>query len=416
MVICFTVFQLINNTSFGQSNSAWSTTGPIGIGTPSPNALFHVHQFNQLGVDAGDMKEIARFSGLSHNYAQFKFQLRRWAYGAGWNSSSGRLQFTTDATDQGYMEFNPMDEPNGIAMGYGTNEFLRINGAGNVGIGTASPQAKLHVAGSMILGNTTGANTLIVNDIPGARYAMFTGGYNLSFAQHNASTDQFESRMTLANGGNVGIGVSNPWARLDIRTTGTSSSDQNAINLQNPSSASYATVSMTLGSGAQSLSMISAQRAGNSMGSSMFFQTSDVSGNVHPRLWINEQGKVGIGTLNPQAELAVNGDIYAKKVKVTQTGWADFVFHPNYKLLSLEDLHAFIKKNGHLPDVPSEKDILEGGQDIGTMNKILLQKVEELTLYILEQNEQTKKMSLEIEDLKVKITQLSQKEKSNNNK
>ncbi|WP_199236170.1 hypothetical protein [Chitinophaga sp. S165] len=103
-----------------------------------------------------------------------------------------------------------------------------------------------------------------------------------------------------------------------------------------------------------------------------------------PRLVITSTGNVGIGTTAPQAKLAVNGDIVSKRIKVTQTGWADFVFEPEYKLPSLATLEAYIKENKHLPDVPSEREVVKNGVDLGEMNKILLQKIEELTLHVIE--------------------------------
>ena len=104
------------------------------------------------------------------------------------------------------------------------------------------------------------------------------------------------------------------------------------------------------------------------------------------RLTILSGGNVGIGTLNPSERLSVNGNIVAQKVRVTQTGWPDYVFKDNYPLLSLPDLQAFIQKNKHLPEVPNEQEIVEKGLDLGEMNAVLLKKIEELTLYILQQD------------------------------
>lgn len=103
------------------------------------------------------------------------------------------------------------------------------------------------------------------------------------------------------------------------------------------------------------------------------------------KLRITYDGKVGIGTSTPQAKLAVNGDVFATKIKVTQTGWPDYVFHHNYNLPSLPEVEMFIKNNQHLPDIPSAAEVDKNGLDLGEMNKKLLQKVEELTLYIIEQ-------------------------------
>lgn len=101
-------------------------------------------------------------------------------------------------------------------------------------------------------------------------------------------------------------------------------------------------------------------------------------------------GNVGINTTNPHELLSVNGTILAKQVKVsTQAAdWPDYVFSKNYNLKNIYDIESFIKTNKHLPDVPSAKSVEENGVDLGKMNKILLQKVEELTLYLIQQQKE----------------------------
>jgi len=100
-------------------------------------------------------------------------------------------------------------------------------------------------------------------------------------------------------------------------------------------------------------------------------------------------GNVGIGTnLSTNTDnfkLSVNGNIRGKKV-VVETGWSDFVFEPSYKLMKLEEVEKFIKENGHLPQIPSAKEIETNGGDVGELMKLQMQKIEELTLYIIEQN------------------------------
>jgi hypothetical protein len=103
-------------------------------------------------------------------------------------------------------------------------------------------------------------------------------------------------------------------------------------------------------------------------------------------------GYVGIGTTNPQSELSVNGKITAKEIEVLITGWPDFVFENNYKLKSLQEVESFISANGHLPNVPSAKEVEEGGINLGKLNATLLQKIEELTLYVIDQNKEIEKL------------------------
>jgi hypothetical protein len=96
------------------------------------------------------------------------------------------------------------------------------------------------------------------------------------------------------------------------------------------------------------------------------------------------EGSVAIGTPNPGSyKLAVEGKIGAREVNITTETWPDYVFKAGYQLRTLNEVALFIKEYHHLPEVPSEKEVLKNGQDIGLMNAILLKKIEELTLYVL---------------------------------
>jgi hypothetical protein len=96
-------------------------------------------------------------------------------------------------------------------------------------------------------------------------------------------------------------------------------------------------------------------------------------------------GKVGIGTTNPgDYELAVNGEIRSKEVKVETANWPDYVFTKNYKLPTLDEVQKHIEQNGHLMNIPSAKEAEANGVELGEMNRLLLEKLEELTLYIIQ--------------------------------
>jgi len=101
-------------------------------------------------------------------------------------------------------------------------------------------------------------------------------------------------------------------------------------------------------------------------------------------------GNVGIGTLKPQERLSVKGKILAQEIKVTTAAsdWPDYVFEETYQLPSLKETEAFIKENKHLPGVPKAKEIEEDGLSLGEMNRILMQKVEELTLHLINKDKE----------------------------
>lgn len=108
---------------------------------------------------------------------------------------------------------------------------------------------------------------------------------------------------------------------------------------------------------------------------------------------------IGIGTNNPQYKLDVNGTIRAKEVRV-ESGWADFVFKDDYNLPTLYEVESHIKEHGYLPDMPSEAEVKENGIGLSEMNTKLLQKIEELTLYVIQQNKEVEELKREIERLK----------------
>lgn len=123
------------------------------------------------------------------------------------------------------------------------------------------------------------------------------------------------------------------------------------------------------------------------------FKTTDGSGNTgaQTRMLISGNGNVGIGTdkiTDLTYGLYVEKGIRTRKVKVDMAAWADYVFAANYKLPSLQEVDAYIKGHQHLPDVPSEDEVQKQGVDIGNNQLVLLKKIEELTLYIIEQGKQ----------------------------
>lgn len=144
--------------------------------------------------------------------------------------------------------------------------------------------------------------------------------------------------------------------------------------------------------------------------------TTDIDGNIIMKktewyrpvssnhLFNNNTGNVYIGSsasayTDTAYKLFVEKGIRTRKVKVDQSAWADFVFNDDYQLPSLETVHAFIKQNKHLPGLPSAAEVTKDGVDVGQNQAVLLQKIEELTLYIIEQDKRIKALEQIQEDI-----------------
>lgn len=140
----------------------------------------------------------------------------------------------------------------------------------------------------------------------------------------------------------------------------------------------------------------STSQIGNYYG--IYQESADAKNYFNGKVWI---GGLPTGTsTNGDAKLAVNGNIYCSRLKVTSTGWADYVFEKGYKLPTLAEVESFIKSNGHLPGVASAKQIDEEGNDVGESQKMLLQKVEELTLYMIDLKKEVDQLKQENKELK----------------
>lgn len=305
--------------------------------------------------------------------------------------------------------------------------------AGAVGIGTSSPSTLLHVnGGAFKLSNPGGYPWGVNMDVnfasPWARefsisytgtgkLASFgvyssSGTLNYAYIGGNTAPESPQSNPWIAfkPNGYIGIGTVTPISKLTIESA--DSSLDNLIRLENKSipnsllymgtaSAGFAVTGYRKDNVIESYSNLHISAANPS--SNLYFETGRTNAAATVRMTINSVGNVGIGTNQPGSyKLAVEGTIGARKVKVTQSSWADFVFHQDYQLPSLQEVESFIKKNGRLPEIPSETEVKENGLDIGEMNKKLLQKVEELTLYIIELKKENERQWQEMEKMKLR--------------
>lgn len=138
--------------------------------------------------------------------------------------------------------------------------------------------------------------------------------------------------------------------------------------------------------------------------------TSDASGNAtwqaaaNSSQWTTNSssiyfntGNVGIGSQSPDYKLTVNGTVHCSEVKVDVNIPPDYVFEEGYKLRTLEEVKKYIDENKHLPEVPSAKEMEKTGVSVGEMNMLLLKKVEELTLYLLDLKKENEILKTKIE-------------------
>lgn len=128
----------------------------------------------------------------------------------------------------------------------------------------------------------------------------------------------------------------------------------------------------------------------------------------------NNTGYVAIGsvpgnvpTSDAELKLTVNGTIYAKKLTVTRSLWPDYVFADGYKLRSLGEVERYIATHHHLPDVPSQARVSKEGLNVGDGQAVLLQKIEELTLYVIDQNKRLAAQDKKLSNLQLQVKQQS---------
>ncbi|MEA4967236.1 MAG: tail fiber protein, partial [Bacteroidaceae bacterium] len=205
------------------------------------------------------------------------------------------------------------------------------------------------------------------------------------------------SGFTLKKDGNIGIGTSNPLHKLDVAGR-IQANDELIVTKSNIDIGG--TISLVNGAKTEpgQASVWRIFNMGGSNGNSLQFWAYDnigctTGGLCNNRFTIMDDGKVGIGTSAPDEMLTVNGKIHAKEVIVALTGpLADYVFEPDYRLKPLHEVEQFVKANKHLPGIPSAAQVKEKGLSMGEMQNKLLQKIEELTLYIIEQQKQIEEL------------------------
>jgi hypothetical protein len=351
--------------------------GNVGIGVFPPN-------------DKLDINGSARITGGGR---VLKFETSQ-AAGMITRYTPGIRYIRSDGTILGAVEYvDTLSFANFIRIRMGENYVngITLNTSNHTGLGTAEPLARLHVKGATGIdeiainsGNSSESATIqfynsVVSggDASTKRVFMQLDDYDLKMGANSGnSTGSFIVRMNgtdrvfVTNAGNVGIGDATPSGRLHVagRTyLNNGSGEALALDGTNPYLQFYQS--------GVSRSFI------QQIGTTLFMGVN--GGKL--RL---DATQIAIGSVLNTADdykLSVTGKIICEELKVKLSGsWPDYVFADNYKLPSLNDLKNFINTNKHLPNIPAAAELEKNGMEVGDMQKRMMEKIEELTLYLLE--------------------------------
>ncbi len=396
----------------------------VGIGTNTPVAKLDIRSGSQY---------VAQFNGASSMFVGITENDIQRGY---WGSFSGAAEDVDFGTASGNLSGK-------IHLAIQASPKLTINSSGMVGIGTTSPAHLLHInggdlfvesgSGKIVLGYETGNQW---------RFGTTAAGADMHLYTYNGVTET--PMHYFHQNGNVGIGtgLSAPVAKLEVRGTGFSSFSSTFIIRNNDGDTLLRVKNdgrMGIGYNGETYG-----RTINLGGTGINFYTSNehaFGGAIFPTdtslvIWANDEplnylvlqpswGNTGIGTYTPNAklhlntsqgvmlignnsarvaagyELSVDGEIMCENlVMQNSTLWPDYVFEDDYRLMPIEDLEKSIRQNKHLPNVPSAADIEKNGISMSEMTKALLEKVEELTLYIIQlkkENDEMKSWRMKME-------------------
>ncbi len=291
------------------------------------------------------------------------------------------------------------------------------SGNGNVGIGQSNPTSRLHVykPSSLDLNFETDFDNAVRLYLTGANQQWSVRKLNNNDFSIVDDTDGGTMPFRIEPGagynafriqsdGNIGIGTSDATSKLHVYRSG-------GLNMNLETSGDNAVRLYFTGSNQQwSLRKFNNNKIGfaddTNGGKIPFSIEPGASSNT---IYVNSESKVGIGTTDftGNHKLRVEGSIGAREIKVEASGWSDFVFYDNYELRTLEEVEEHIVEKGHLPEIPSESEVAENGINLGEMNAKLLQKIEELTLYMIDMNKRVSQLENENQELKSKVSALS---------
>jgi hypothetical protein len=287
-----------------------------------------------------------------------------------------------------------------VSKGDYQNPKMTVLDNGNVGIGTTTPTQKLDLNGNinmagvagrrLFMGGAGGSTFGIAYDSNYPNYGIFYTESEPDYVSISPNGNATDGVMNIIGNGNVGIGTKNPsndqgWNRvLDVAGSGHSKILVTADN------STFKTGIFTHTSWHGGGGFI-----GTESNNTLFL----IAG-YDPKVTILTNGNVGVGTKSPDQKLTVKGKIHAEEVKIDLSiPVPDYVFASDYKLKTLKEVEDYVNKNNHLPEIPSAKEIEINGLMLAEMNMSLLKKVEELTLYSIDQKKTIEKQAIAIQKL-----------------
>ncbi len=420
-------------TSLGNSNYISNiNTGNVGIGTTLPETKFAVTNddsaiasFNNSQTLATNVQSnIYLATGRNGFSGYFTGGIRT----TGLSGSTARLSLLTGAA----------------TTGNNLQERMTIDNAGNVGIGTTSPISILDVNGRARLRNNGTNNTAGIwyNKTANADGA-FVGMINdTTFGFYGATTPGgWQIGMDVKNG-LMGIGTSDPTAPLSFASNignkialwGDATGGHYGLGIQGSLLQIYSSASnadIALGYGSSNAFTENARFFGNgnmhlgkygtwvtaadnkkiNFGDGDYVYIGEIGADDRLEMQAGafsfKNGDVFMGTTDfvkgAGYKLRVGGKIFSEEVRVQlQSAWPDYVFEKKYKKLSLAELEKYVDENKHLPNVPSAVEVEKDGQHLGEIQRKMLEKIEELSLYIIDLNKKVETQAREIEELKKK--------------
>ncbi len=271
----------------------------------------------------------------------------------------------------------------------------------------------------LVVATTVIVCTLCLTNVVSAAPTWFSDGIGIK-KQNSASFETLQStydstQYYLHNGGNgdklefaVREGTSGPthWQVMNINKNGDVhlGYDQDTVNftVNGPSKFKSATTSGSPWAVTALNNNIDVRLAYND-GYGIFVRSDNTSGRYLLQL---NNGSNAVFQVNTDGRTYIDNTLSAKQIKVSANPWADYVFDDGYNLMSLPDLNNYINKNGHLPNIPSASDISSDGISVGEMQRLQMEKIEELTLHLIEKDNEIKSLTDKYESLRSENTDL----------